>query len=146
MASVDTTRIESLIAALYASISGPAGGRRDWDTYRRLHFPGARCLRTVVDADGTPRAETFDVEGYIANVSPFFAANDFHEVEIANRIERFGQVAHAWSRYEARPAPGSPVLLRRGANSIQFFNDGARWWIVHTIWDNERDGLAFDLW
>ena len=145
-ATVDTTRIGSIVEALYASISGPAGALRDWDTFRRLHLPGARALRTVVDADGRPRAETFDVEGYIANVEPFFAANDFHEVEIAQRIERFGQVAHVWSRYEARPAPDSPVLLKRGANSIQLFNDGVRWWIASTVWDNEREGVTFDLW
>lgn len=146
MGAVDTTRIGRIVEALYASISGRAGAPRDWDTFRRLHLPGARALRTVVDADGRPRAETFDVEGYIANVAPFFAANDFHEIEIAQRVERFGQVAHVWSRYEARPAPESPVLLKRGANSIQLFNDGARWWIAGTVWDNEREGVTFDLW
>lgn len=142
---VDTTRIERIIEALYASISGAAGAPRDWATFRHLHHPGARSLRTVIDADGRPRAETFDVEAYIANVEPFFAQNDFHEVETAHRIERFGRIAHVWSRYEARPAPDSPILLKRGANSIQFFDDGERWWIVNTIWDNDREGVVFDL-
>jgi hypothetical protein len=91
-------------------------------------------------------AEEFDVDGYIANVEPFFARNDFYEIEIGQRIERFGQVAHVWSLYEARPAPGSPTLLKRGANSIQLYNDGARWWIVSTVWDNEREDVRFDLW
>ena len=128
-----------------------------------MHFRPSRCaarlgaipvlqrldalsLRTVIDADGRPRAEVFDVESYIRNVEPFFAENSFFEIEIDSRIERFGQVAHVWSRYEARPAPDSPVLLKRGANSIQLFNDGERWWVVSTIWDNERDGVTFDLW
>jgi hypothetical protein len=146
MAEPDALRIETLIAALYACISGPAGAARDWPRFRSLHRPEALSLRTVLDADGRPRAEVFDIDGYIANVEPFFASNDFFELEIDHRIERFGQVAHVWSRYEARPAPGSPTLLKRGANSIQLFNDGTRWWIVSTIWDNERDGLAFDLW
>lgn len=146
MAEPDALRIETLIAALYACISGPAGAARDWPRFRSLHRPEALSLRTVLDADGRPRAEVFDIDGYIANVEPFFASNDFFELEIDHRIERFGQVAHVWSRYEARPAPGSPTLLKRGANSIQLFNDGMRWWIVSTIWDNERDGLAFDLW
>jgi hypothetical protein len=68
-------------------------------------------------------------------------ATDFYEIEIGQRIERFGQVAHVWSLYEARPAPGSPTLLKRGANSIQLYNDGARWWIVSTVWDNEREDV-----
>ena len=142
----DALRIDTLITALYACISGPAGAARDWERFRSLHRPEAVSLRTVVDGDGRPHAEVFGIDGYIANVEPFFAHNDFFEVEIDQRIERFGQVAHVWSRYEARPAPDSPILLKRGANSIQLFNDGQRWWIVSTVWDNEREGLAFDLW
>jgi hypothetical protein len=142
----DALRIETLVTALYACISGPAGAARDWKRFRSLHRPEAVSLRTVMDGDGRPRAEVFGIDGYIANVEPFFARNDFFEVEVDQRIERFGQVAHVWSRYEARPTPDSPILLKRGANSIQLFNDGVRWWIVSTIWDNERDGLAFDLW
>jgi hypothetical protein len=26
----------------------------------------------------------------------------------------------------------------RGINSIQLFNDGARWWVVGLLWDTER--------
>jgi hypothetical protein len=141
----DAQRIDTLVQAIYACISGPAGAARDWDRFRALHRPDARSLRTVVDADGMPRAESFGVEDYIANVTPFFAQNPFFEVETAQRVERFGQIAHVWSRYDARPAPDSDVLLKRGANSIQLFHDGERWWVVSTIWDNERDGLRFGL-
>jgi len=38
------------------------------------------------------------------------------------------------------------VLLKRGANSIQLCYEDGRWWVVSTIWDNEREGLRFDLW
>jgi len=142
----DVQQIETLVRAMYACISGPAGAPRDWARFRYLQRPDALSLRTVIDADGRPRAEVFNVESYIRNVEPFFAENSFFEIEIDSRIDRFGQVAHVWSRYEARPAPESPVLLKRGANSIQLFNDGARWWVVSTIWDSERDGVTFDLW
>ena len=142
----DVQLIETVVRAMYACISGPAGAPRDWARFRFLQRPDALSLRTVIDADGRPRAEVFNVESYIRNVEPFFAQNPFFEIEIDSRIERFGQVAHVWSRYEARPAPDSPILLKRGANSIQLFNDGTRWWVVSTIWDNERDGLVFDLW
>ena len=144
-ARLDAQRIDTLVRAVYACISGTAGEARDWNRFRALHRPDARSLRTVIDADGKPRAESFDVEEYIANVTPFFAQNAFFEVETAQRVERFGQVAHVWSRYEARTEPDGGTLLKRGANSIQLFHDSARWWIVSTIWDNERDGLHFDL-
>ena len=137
----DTQDISRLVKAIYACISGPAGAPRDWERFRYLQRPTARSLRTVVHEDGRIEAQEFGVEEYIANVTPFFAANDFYEVETAQRVRRYGQVAHVWSRYEARSAPDSPILLKRGANSIQLFHDGARWWVVSTIWDNERDGL-----
>lgn len=143
--AADTASPEAAITAVYASISGAAGAPRDWRRFRRLMHPRALSLRTVVEPDGTPRAQVFDVEAYIADVEPFFAANDFHEVEIARRVERYGQVAHAWSRYEARARPDSPEVIKRGANSIQLWHDGTRWWIVSTVWDNDRAGVEFAL-
>jgi hypothetical protein len=142
----DACEIDTIVRAVYACISGPAGATRDWDRFRYLHHPCARSLRTVVDVDGGTHAQVFDVEAYIANVAPFFAANDFHEIEVAQRVERFGQVAHVWSLYEARTMPDSPVLLKRGANSIQLCHEHGRWWIFSTVWDNEREGLSFGLW
>ncbi|MEO8671591.1 MAG: hypothetical protein ABI411_09785 [Tahibacter sp.] len=137
--------IETLVPAIYACISGKAGAARDWSRFRYLQRPDALSLRNLLHDDGRIEAQVFGVEAYIANVEPFFAQNDFFEFETAQRIERFGQIAHVWSSYEARPSPGSPTLLKRGANSIQLHNDGARWWVVSTIWDNEREGLRFDL-
>lgn len=142
----DTQDIPRLVRAIYECISGPAGAPRDWDRFRYLQHPRAQSLRTVVEADGSTRAMVFDVETYITDVAPFFAANDFFEVETEQRVQRFGQVAHVWSRYEARPAADSPVLLKRGANSIQLCHEHGRWWVFSTVWDNEREGVAFDLW
>ncbi|MFD0738401.1 hypothetical protein ACFQZQ_03755 [Lysobacter koreensis] len=142
----DVQDIGRLVRAIYACISGPAGAPRDWARFRYLHRPEAISLRTVVHDDGSTTSRVFTQDSYIADVEPFFAGNDFHELDIGHRIERFGQVAHVWSLYEARPAPDSPVLLKRGANSIQLCHEQGRWWVVSTIWDNERAGLRFDLW
>lgn len=142
----DTQDIPRIVRAIYACISGPAGAPRDWERFRFLQHPQARSLRTVVEADGSTRAMVFDVDSYIANVTPFFAENAFYEVETEQRVQRFGQVAHVWSRYEARESPESPVLLKRGANSIQLCHEHGRWWVFSTIWDNEREGVQLDLW
>ncbi|GAA5074156.1 hypothetical protein [Lysobacter panacisoli] len=141
----DTQDIPRLVRAIYECISGPAGAPRDWDRFRFLQHPNARSLRTVVNDDGSTTAKVFDVDSYIADTTPFFAVNDFFEMETEHRVQRFGQVAHVWSRYEARTAPDSPVLMR-GANSIQLCHEHDRWWVFSTIWDNERDGVVFDLW
>ncbi|UJB17172.1 MULTISPECIES: hypothetical protein [Lysobacter] len=141
----DTQDIGRLVRAIYACISGPAGAPRDWARFRYLCHPRNLSLRTVVEADGSTWAQVLDTEQYIADVEPFFAANDFFEVETDQRIERFGQIAHVWSKYDARATADSPVLIKRGANSLQLCYEKGRWWVFCTIWDNEREGVKFDL-
>src|ERR1700730_6512750 len=42
----DVASIDSIIAAVYNVISGPAGKKRDWDRMRSLFVPGARLIPT----------------------------------------------------------------------------------------------------
>ncbi len=133
----DVETIEGILRAMYEVISGPAG-ERDWERERTLFHPEGRLMPTRPGPTGGGTIEVFDTEGYIASRSPFFAANDFWEVEVAQRIDRFGNMAHVWSNYEGRREPhGEPFL--RGTNSIQLFHDGDRWWVMSMIWDNERE-------
>jgi hypothetical protein len=131
----DVESIEGIVKALYEVISGPAGGR-DWERERTLLHPSARLMPTRVE-EGRALVDVFDCEGYITSRSPFFAANDFYEVEVAHRVERFGNIAHVWSTYEGRRSLEDPPFLR-GINSIQLFHDGGRWWVMSVMWDNER--------
>ena len=132
----DVESIESIVKALYEVISGPAG-ERDWERERTLLHPSARLMPTRAEGSGAA-VDVFDCEGYITSRTPFFAANDFYEIEVAQRVERFGNIAHVWSTYEGRRSPEDPKLLLRGINSIQLFHDGDRWWVMSVMWDNER--------
>lgn len=143
--NADFQDLSEMIRQVYASISGPAGAPRDWDRFRALHHPRALSLRTVAHVDGRVEQRLFSVDEYIADVTPRFASSPFYEIEVAQRVERFGQIAHVWSRYEARRDPDGSDLIKTGANSIQAAHDGQRWWIVSTVWDDERSGVAFDL-
>jgi len=131
----DVDSIEGIVKAMYETISGPAGGR-DWERERTLLHPSVQLMPTRME-DDRALVDIFDLDGYIASRSPFFAANDFYEVEIAHRIERFGNIAHVWSTYEGRHSPEGPPFFR-GINSIQLFHDGDRWWVMSVMWDNER--------
>ena len=133
----DVASIDGIIRAIYESISGPAGPR-DWERDRKLFYPGARLVPTRPGPDGGGAiADMFDIDGYIASRTPFFEKNAFYEAEFARRTFVFGNIAHVLSAYEARRAPGEEPFLR-GVNSIQLFNDGARWWVLSIAWDNER--------
>jgi len=134
----DVASIDAIIRAVYDVISGPAGAR-DWERERTLFFPGARLIPTRPGPEGGATADAFDVEGYIASRTPFFAENAFYESEVSRRTFRFGNIAHVLSSYEARRAPGQKPFLR-GINSFQLFHDGRRWWVLSIAWDNERPG------
>ncbi len=136
----DVESIDAIIAAAYDSISGPAGKKRDWDRMRSLFIPGAHLIPTAKDAgkhDVDLAPNILDIDGYIARVEPFFAASGFYEMEIARKIEQFGQIAHVWSTYESRHDPNDAAPFMRGINSIQLFNDGRRWWILSIYWQHE---------
>lgn len=134
--------IGAVIDEMYAMISGPAGPR-DWSRQRAVFHPDSRQMRTGVDAQGTPWIKIMSPAEYEADVTPFFMANPFYEVEIARRIDVLGAMAHVWSLYEARTSPDDATPERRGINSIQLYRqpDGG-WRILSMIWDNERPGVT----
>ena len=134
---------EAVVAALYASISGPAG-TRDWDRLRSLFHPSARLIPCSPSRDekekGQIATRVFTIEDFIKAIEPRVKSEGFYEQEIARRVERFGSVAHVFSTYESRHALEDPKPFVRGINSIQLFFDGKRWWTVTIFWDSERAG------
>ena len=135
----DEEQIGAAIDNMYDMISGPAGPR-DWSRQLNAFLPEARQVRTWVDEAGRPQSLMMGLDEYAENTTPFFAANDFHEIETARRIDVFGNIAHAWSNYEARRSPDDSEVERRGINSIQLFRHPDHGWrIIHMIWDNERN-------
>jgi hypothetical protein len=136
----DDPGIGALLDELYASISGPAGPR-DLARELALFHPTGRLMRTGVDESGRPWIKVMTPEEYHADTADFFAAGDFYEIEIARRVERFGNIAWVRSVYEARRHPDDPEVLKRGVNSLQLYHDGERWWILTNLWDNEREGV-----
>ncbi len=134
----DEEQIGAVIDEMYAMISGPAGPR-DWSRQRNSFLPEARQVRTWVDEHGHPACKMMGLADYAQNTTPFFAANDFYEIETARRIDVFGNMAHVWSNYEARNSLDDAEPERRGINSIQLFRHPQHGWrIISMIWDNER--------
>jgi hypothetical protein len=76
------------------------------------------------------------VEDYVKSGGAYFLQNPFYEVESHRVEERYGHVAHVFSTYESRKAPGEEPFTR-GINSFQLFWDGSRWWVVSIFWNDE---------
>ena len=134
----DVESVDAIMTAVYDAISGPAG-QRDWDRFRALFAPGAQLIPIRVIPD-TTEALFYSVEGYIEFVDPYFMENNFFEVEIARRSERYGHILHAFSTYESLRNADDSEPFARGINSFQLYHDGDRWWVVNIMWDSEREG------
>ena len=137
----DKAAIGAAVDEMYAMISGPAGPR-DWSRQARCFHPDARQIRTFLDGDGRPAMTAMGLADYARDTTDFFMTHAFYEVEIARRIDLFGNIAHVWTAYEARTALDDAAPERRGINSIQLFRDPERGWrIMAMLWDNEREGV-----
>lgn len=133
----DVESIDSIIFALYDVISGPAG-ERDWPRDRHLFMAHARLIRTRKNPDGTTYVKVMTIDEYETDAKPVLSEG-FYEVEVARTLERFGNIAHAFSTYESRHTPDGAAFAR-GINSIQLLHDGRRWWVTAIAWDLEREG------
>lgn len=130
----DVASPEAIVKAVYEVLSGRADEARDWDRWRPLYAPDARLIPIETHSDGTPTPRVLAPEAYIESRTPFLAAGDFYEWETGREELRSGRMAHVWSIYEAARTPGGEPI-RGGANSIQLWNDGSRWWILSVVWD-----------
>lgn len=133
----------SIVHTSYALLSGRAGEARDWTRFRTLYAPGARMIPIERDAAGVVHARVLSPDEWIAARAEFFAQHSFYEWETSREEHQLGRLVHVWSRYDAAESPrGAPI--RRGANSIQLWNDGTRWWILSVAWDaiEALDALA----
>jgi len=135
--AADVASMDSIIAALYDVISGPAGKKRDWDRMRSLFIPGARLIPTGKRQSGEIGSRVLTVDDYINASAKPLEEGGFFEKEVARRTENFGNIAHVFSTYESRRKTDDAKPFARGINSIQLMNDGKRWWIVTIFWQGE---------
>ena len=136
----DVATMDSIVAAVYDVISGPAGQKRNWDRFRSLFVPGARLIPTGRNPQtGEVASRVRTPDEYITRSSPLLEQNGFFEREISRRTEKYGNIAHIFSTYESRHKADDEKPFARGINSIQLMNDGQRWWIVTIFWQGEDD-------
>ena len=134
----DAASVDSIVAALYDVISGPAGAPRNWNRMRALFAPDARLTVIQPRPDGGHALRAMTVEDYISRNMSTFNTAGFYEREVARTTEAFGQLVHVFSTYELLRSPQDPKPFMRGINSIQLYHDGTRWWVVTVFWDSER--------
>ena len=134
----DGASIDSAVKAVYEVLSGPAGPR-DWARFRGLFSDGARLIPIRKSQAGQLGPVVFTVDQFIERASANTAKAGFYEAEVSRRMESFGSIAHVFSTYESRHAPGDKPFSR-GINSFQLAREGDSWKVVTILWDTEREG------
>ena len=137
--------IPDALAALYASVSFPPGGRPDWERMVALFHGGGRLIPMRREA-GQPAA-VLDVAGFRARFEAADArlnlsAKGFHETERARTVQVYGTIAQVFSVYESRHTKDDPEPWDRGVNSIQLVNEGGGWKVLTVLWDCESNGAG----
>ena len=133
----DTDTIEGVVKAVYEVISGPAGPR-NWQRFRELFADGGRLIAMRTTPDGVA-ASVMTPDDYAQRATPNFEKNGFFEGAVAQRVETYGSIAHVFSTYESRRAPGEKPFAR-GINSFQLIHQRNGWKVITILWDSEREG------
>lgn len=141
----DAASVDSIVAALYASVSHAPDASPDFERMRGIFLyvgmlvPPAKPREEIKVTDVDGFAERYQ-KSVAARKEKAEAASGFFEFEreIARRADCFGNVCQVFSTYESRHAASDATPFQRGINSIQLVRDGKRWWIASVAWDVEK--------
>jgi hypothetical protein len=135
----DVSSIDSIVKALYAVISGPAGMERNWSRAKSLFIPDIRMISTSPNKAGQPNVRMITFQDYVDRVSVAVQKQGFFESEIKRSVRQFGNVAQVFTSYQIRHELKGDVVVM-GVNALQLYFDGQRWWIASVVWDTDRPG------
>jgi len=132
----DLGSINSIIEALYQSITFSEGKEPNLERLRSLFHPKAPFIRV------TPQGvDEMDLSSFISSFGDRVKSGQlksFHESEISRKMEHHGSIAQVFSTYQKGMNTENPEEYGRGINSIQLYYDGQRWWIVSITWEDEQ--------
>jgi len=140
----DIASIDSILAALYQSISFAGGEGPDYKRLGTLFVSGARIIPP--QADDSAHARVFELDEFFERSREFLRGSEleqrgFVQSEKARTVEAFGRIAHVFSTYESR-FPDDDQPFERGIYSIQLLKQLERWWLVSVVWEVERKDLT----
>lgn len=126
-AAPDLTNIDGTIKELYAVISRPTPGPRDWDRFLNLFDPQARIVMNRMQTPAPPSGQHISItpaqyKEYYAGV---FERSGFFETELYRETTVFAEIAQVTSTYESIYGEAPAITKTRGVNFIQlYFKDG----------------------
>lgn len=129
-----TMNADSIVDAMYASMSFERGERPDWQLQSEVFAGSARLVR--VNDDGVFE---FDPGSFRRNFEAMIDSGSmpsFWEGEIWRQTFELGDVAQVLSAYEMRTCRGGQ-LIARAVKSIQLYRSEGTWRISAMLWRRE---------
>jgi len=128
--------LDGIIKAYYDVVTVKKGEKVSYTRDSLLHVPDALVGMAQKNKDGKTGLKLITLKQFHQNSDAYLEKDGFYEKEISRKVENFGAIYHVWSTYETRNVVGGPII-ERGINSIQLYFDGARFWILSWVFDNE---------
>jgi hypothetical protein len=125
--------LAALLERLYTVISFEEGDEPDWQGLNEVFSKHARITR--ITPEGTDYLDPSTFLAMTHSLVDLGAYTSFYEVEVARRVERFGDIAQVWSVYETRRNKHARDALGRGVNSIQLIRENDTWRVLGLLWD-----------
>ncbi|MDW3652269.1 MAG: hypothetical protein R8P61_34655 [Bacteroidia bacterium] len=135
--AADVASLDAIIEALYGSISGDKGEKRDWDRFKYLFTPEAKLIPSAKNPEGITKYRIMTPESYVETSGSYLEENGFFEKETYRVTEEYGSLVHIFSTYDSYHTSKDEKPFARGINSIQLLHDGKRWWIMQIYWLGE---------
>jgi len=120
---------DTLVAAVYGSVSARPGAGWNWDRVRDL-FYGEGLLASVMTTPTGTRYSVTTVEQLIANAEVMYRKSGFVEREIRREVRLFGDMASVYSSFYVKIRDEDPKPLMRGLHHFQLLRVDGRWRIV----------------
>ncbi len=132
---------ESIVDAVYATISAGRNEQRDWERFRALFFDGATFAMSMQSPQFSGILDS-DVETMINQTESFYKPVGFYELELDKKVVRHHHMASVYSTFEVKYSLQDEQPLMRGINHFQLLHDGDRWWIISNVSTLESDNFT----
>ena len=129
-----------LLTEFFHAVSFETG---EMPQYQNIHALFIDVGLLIKNSGSTP--EVSNVSQFIESRQALIDAGEltrFHEGELSETTEIFGNVAHRFSAYEKSGTMKDVPFETRGMISTQFILTPAGWRISSMAWDDERPGLS----
>jgi hypothetical protein len=137
------SELDRLISEFFESVSFEPGNTPNYEHIRKLFLEQGLLIKNVGMSPEISTVTQFIVPRYQSVLAGDLTR--FHEAELSEATEIFGNVAHRFSAYTKSGTLKGASFSARGMISTQFIHTPQGWKVSCMAWDDERPGLSLPV-